>query len=579
KNVSYPLDIDIYNDSEKGVVSLKDVQKNKFDPYYKIPALKESGLYTLIITDAEGYEVKKTFEIMPGKPDQLKIDLGANMLQNKGAVSSNVVTILDSFDNPVIGTTYTFDMEIVGNGIVFQSNNSQELSSEVIEGYKVFRLMTQDSVGKNSLNISLKNLEGETLLTESAEINVLGDVSVDIIKNDNLMVGGNTYRIRAEVKDAEGKINNEINSRLYFNINDIYGETTAAYFPVIDGVAHIEIETASLASPDIPVEIQIEGMSEIFNDTISILHSEPRYLQLAMAKSSMQAEEGNIQELKIFIKDRFGNVAYTFNKETFDMEVTEKFSKYIRPLSDSANITQGVGTIDIEATDTPGLAHFKITVDDLVTAGQLETFYYWNEKTVQDMNYNALYTTLIGAPYGDYTKTGYLAGGLLFDKNNRSLAVTSLLNNPYKQNDVVMIHTEGGIESLASGSDLSVDISFEPFIENKKLQINMSNLALGGYIGKLVPHFGKQEAQLSLCAGNNGDISECGFDSDKTSIGLQSQSSDFNAYKKDNNLYIQDKFGKTLFSIDEFGSIERFGNISFELSRNNTQKHLQLEIF
>ncbi|MCP4523052.1 MAG: hypothetical protein GY828_02425, partial [Candidatus Gracilibacteria bacterium] len=577
--ISYPVKINVFDDEGKSIFHEYTLYSDDIKPYFEIPAIRESGFYTLDIVDSKGYKVKKSLEVSPNSPDHFKIDLGANMLQTGGAVSSNVVTILDKFDNPVIGTTYTVDINVSGNGLVFQNSGETSSSTQVIEGYKIFRLMTTDTKGKHSVDITLKDLGGNILLEEHSEIEVISDVNVHIIENNNLEVGGETYTLRVEVLDDEGEINNEINSRLYFTVADIYGKTTRDYFPVIQGVAHVQVETSKLANPEIPVEIQIEGMSEIFNDTISILHGNPRYLQLAMNNSSMEAKEGNVQELKIFIKDQFGNITYSYNDDSFDLELDEKYQKYISIDNESAKIEEGVGTINIEASNRPGLSHFKVTVGELVTAGQIETFYYLNEKTTKNFTYNALYTTLLGAAYGDYTQKGYLAGGLLFDSKNRSLAVTSLLNNPYKQNDVVMVHTEGGVNSIASASDLSTDISFEPLIENKKLQISVSNLAMGGYIGKIIPHIGKEKAELILCDGNSGDISDCNVSEETTSILLQSKSLDYNAYSKDDILYIQDKYGKKLFSIDEFGTIERFGNISFELSRKNTQNHLQLELF
>jgi len=41
-----------------------------------------------------------------------------------------------------------------------------------------------------------------------------------------------------------------------------------------------------------------------------------------------------------------------------------------------------------------------------------------------------------------------LAGALLFDKNNRSLAVTSLLNNPYNHKDALTLLEEGVLSKV-----------------------------------------------------------------------------------------------------------------------------------
>jgi len=69
-----------------------------------------------------------------------------------------------------------------------------------------------------------------------------------------------------------------------------------------------------------------------------------------------------------------------------------------------------------------------------------------------------MYTTLLGAPYGDITQENYLAGNLLFQNDNRALAVTSLLNNPYDYNDIIQITPKSGIHFVQSSSDLTQDI-------------------------------------------------------------------------------------------------------------------------
>lgn len=52
------------------------------------------------------------------------------------------------------------------------------------------------------------------------------------------------------------------------------------------------------------------------------------------------------------------------------------------------------------------------------------------------MRYDAQYTVLLGGEYGDVTTGGYLGGEILFNHDSKSLAVTTLLNNPWKAQDM-----------------------------------------------------------------------------------------------------------------------------------------------
>jgi hypothetical protein len=72
---------------------------------------------------------------------------------------------------------------------------------------------------------------------------------------------------------------------------------------------------------------------------------------------------------------------------------------------------------------------------------------------------------------------------MLFDKNNRSLAVTSLLNNPYNFKDSLNILDNGIISKVYDSSDLSQDLSIRLSKDlNNKYYLDLFNMALNTYI-------------------------------------------------------------------------------------------------
>ncbi len=118
-------------------------------------------------------------------------------------------------------------------------------------------------------------------------------------------------------------------------------------------------------------------------------------------------------------------------------------------------------------------------------AGSVETFFFWDKKDIDKNAYNALYSVLLGAPYWDVSKEDYLAGALLFDRNNSSLAVTSLLNSPYKFYDVFSLEKNGLLSAIRSW-DITQDIEFyTDFDEEGRLTVEINNAALSNYIGKI----------------------------------------------------------------------------------------------
>jgi uncharacterized repeat protein (TIGR01451 family) len=117
-------------------------------------------------------------------------------------------------------------------------------------------------------------------------------------------------------------------------------------------------------------------------------------------------------------------------------------------------------------------------------AGNIETFFFWNQDEIQGSAYNGLYSVLLGAPYGDISQESYLAGSLLFDRNNASLAVSSLLNTPYVFHDVFSFESNGNVSAL-QGNDITQDIEFlVDFDAQGRLIFDIHNQALWKYIGR-----------------------------------------------------------------------------------------------
>jgi len=74
----------------------------------------------------------------------------------------------------------------------------------------------------------------------------------------------------------------------------------------------------------------------------------------------------------------------------------------------------------------------------------------------------------------------------LFDPNNRSLAVTSLLNSPYTYQDISSLSLAGNLRNLSSNKDITQDLSYRVDTRSDgTLQIDITNSALGNYVGSV----------------------------------------------------------------------------------------------
>lgn len=140
--IEYPIQVELFdgNDASLQTLTLSQSDLNSFHPIF---ALQTSGNYTIAITDNAGSQLQKNITITPDAPESLELNLGSTVVQSKqslitddrfdGAVSTSVVTILDQYDNPVSGTTFTLDMDISGGGLIFEDTQDADASVSVFE--------------------------------------------------------------------------------------------------------------------------------------------------------------------------------------------------------------------------------------------------------------------------------------------------------------------------------------------------------------------------------------------------------------------------------------------------------------
>lgn len=172
----------------------------------------------------------------------------------------------------------------------------------------------------------------------------------------------------------------------------------------------------------------------------------------------VEAREGNADRTRATLYDRYGNIAYNTTGYSLSVSVPEEFRKYATLSGTGFSFLEGILDFEIRATDLPGKAYIlgevspglesnSFTITDksnqsLTVSGVsknvtiLDTYYLFNKSKLDRMKYAAQYTMLLGGEYGDVTQERYLGGEILFNHDSRSLAVTTLLNNPWKEQEL-----------------------------------------------------------------------------------------------------------------------------------------------
>ncbi len=203
-------------------------------------------------------------------------------------------------------------------------------------------------------------------------------------------------------------------------------------------------------------------------------------------------------------------------------------------------------------------------------ASSLETFYFWNKDKIEGNKYNGIYTTLLWASYWDITEENYLASSLLFDKENRSLAVTSLLNNPYKYSDIVSFASNWAIQKVYDTQDLSQNIKSSVSIDNDGLlKLSFQNSALWTFVAETYFNFDKNHTFLKKCVGEESNFNTCEFSKKETSIVLKSLDKNYGVNGDWGKISLKNSYGQEIFSMDKEGKIINNSDIYFILDESN----------
>jgi len=568
RDINYPINIIAKNNSDE-ILFDELFEYSDLSRFKALPWITYAWDITFEIIDNSGQVTETVVNFSPADASNLDVNLWANIIESGWAITTNAITVLDKYDNPLIWERLTIESQIQWNSIMFAWNASEKISANVIEWYQLIRLESLNKTWISNIDISVKDISGNELLSKTVQVRVVDEIDISLSDID-LTVGWDSYTLNIKIWDSS--VFDNFNSRVYFNISNIYAQVSQPYFDVVNGKAEITLSTKSLSNKSVPVEIQVEWLKKIYTKELEIKHWEPKYIQLWSTSDWIEAS-GESTEIQVFLKDEYWNITYGLNWWTVEMEVAEDFEKFLDPAT--ASISQGIAKLEPTTSTIPWIAYYKVSYGELETAGMLETYFHWDGESITNGGYNSLYTTLLWAPYADVTQKNYLAKSLLFNRDNRSLAVTWLLNSPYKFSDVISVEYGWAISNVSDWDDLSTDIVFTPELEAGKLVVNARNISMWDYVAKITPSFW-EEANLVLCNATNWNFSTC-LDVESTTISLQSQNQDYELFKSGQSLYIQNKYWEKIFSVDELWNIEKSAGLYLDLV-DNGQKYLQINI-
>jgi len=212
----------------------------------------------------------------------------------------------------------------------FLDSGNSDFQTRTVEGYKIFRLKSTDTVANNTLNITLKDISGDTLVSTSKTIRTIDSIDVEVVaKSSEIVVGGETYEFDITLKDTSGNTLTDFNSRAYLVLNPLYGKPLSSYIDIKNGVSTLRLQTKNLAGKNIKLEFQIEGVSSITKEYIDILPEDPIRVDISLSRDKIEANIEDSTTLFAVLKDRYGNEVFNDNTTEFSLEIPEDYKSII----------------------------------------------------------------------------------------------------------------------------------------------------------------------------------------------------------------------------------------------------------
>ena len=138
----------------------------------------------------------------------------------------------------------------------------------------------------------------------------------------------------------------------------------------------------------------------------------------------------------------------------------------------------------------------------------LDTYYAFNKSKLDTMKYDAQYSVLLGGNYGDVTVPEYLGGEILFNHDSKSLAVTTLLNNPW-QDKSLFGFTPAGKYSIGNGGDDTDSIETTIGDDGNKSYLSFYDSYRKEYIARAWLNIDPSVTSYLPCSSSGTDISNC----------------------------------------------------------------------
>lgn len=167
---------------------------------------------------------------------------------------------------------------------------------------------TSNDIGL-SFRIDRANIASDTVKLQSIDF---AKIALEVADKDNIVVGKNAHKVTIQIRDKNNQVMTGYNGIASLDFPKLSGSFNTPFVHIKNGVSegNILLTPAYVAEKNLRIQVQIPGLGTVEGDSVNVLPDAPMSFAFATQADRMEAREGNTQNTRATLYDRYGNIAY-----------------------------------------------------------------------------------------------------------------------------------------------------------------------------------------------------------------------------------------------------------------------------
>ncbi len=182
---------------------------------------------------------------------------------------------------------------------------------------------------------------------------------MDVSDRDHIVAGKEKHSVKVSVLDKNNQVIAGYNGIVSLDFPKLSGSLSSPFVRIVNGVSETSVEFTplSVAEKNLHIQAQVPGITAIEGDIVTVLPDVPMSFAFAKQSDKIEAKEGNIDNTRATLYDRYGNIAYNTNGYSLAVNVPDEYKKYAMVSGTGFTFSGGILDFNIMATSLPGKAY------------------------------------------------------------------------------------------------------------------------------------------------------------------------------------------------------------------------------